>query len=125
MRSPTRALIVCISFIFLFSLTSASVAQAQAATALFNAPANAPTIAVAQGLSYAVYVNSGTTPVPVSGVTCTGTAAPFACSGSVTVSTAIGTKTELTAKDVASGAESPKSPPFTQAPLAPTNFRLQ
>lgn len=105
----------------------ASIAQAQAATTTFNAPDNAPTVAVAQALIYNLYVNNSVTPVVITAVTCTG-AVPFACTGTVpaSVPTIIGTKYELSAKDSATGTEGPKtSVPFIMAPRAPTNLKVQ
>jgi hypothetical protein len=97
--------------------------SAQTAQLAWSAPANAVSAAEAQSLTYTLYVNNGTA-IPVTGVSCTGTAPPFDCTSPVPsgVPIALGTKLELTAK-VGSSEESPRSLPFTIPPVAPTNLR--
>lgn len=79
-------------------LLFSTLAQAQAATPPYtttnrlawNAPSNASTLASAQGLEYHFTITAGSTgtatPVSgviVTGVTCTGTTVPFACSAAL------------------------------------------
>lgn len=93
-------------------------------TASWTPPSDAATAAVAQSLTYTLYVNNGVGQVLTS-VVCTGTA-PILCQAPVPAGVALvmDAKFELTAK-TATGPESPRSVPFIQAPAAPTAFRIR
>lgn len=106
----------------------ASVAQAQGAQFAWTASPNAATAAEAQGLTHTIYVNNAVagSGVVLTGVTCTGTAPNIGCLATIpaTITQAIGTRYEITAK-TATSLESPRSLPFIKAPDAPTNLRTQ
>lgn len=92
-------------------------------TALWTAPSDAATAAVAQGLTYTLYVNNGVGQVLAS-VVCAGT--PILCQAPLPAGLpgVLDTKFELTAKTATSG-ESPRSIPFIQPPGAPTAVRIR
>lgn len=126
-----------------------TVSQAQAAVPPYtttnrltwSAPSNAGTATVAQTLEYHFTVTAGTTgtPTPVSGVivtgvTCAGTAAPFACSAALasgwlqTLNDLGQRNLTLFAIDTATGGGAgPASVPFVSRvpPTAPTALGLQ
>ena len=106
-------------------LLFAATATAQTPQLTWNAPNNVSTAAEATALIYTLYVNNGAG-VLVTGATCTGSTAPYACVAPVPsgTPTAIGTKLELTAK-TSTSEESPRSLPFISPPTAPTNLRRQ
>lgn len=104
----------------------------------WSAPSNAGTAVIAQALEYHFTVTAGT-PTPVSGVivtgvTCAGTAAPFACSAALasgwlqTLNDLGQRNLTLFAIDTATGGGAgPASVPFVSRvpPTAPTGLGLQ
>lgn len=112
-----------------------AVASAQTPQASWT-QGSAATAAQAQGFTYRLYVTpaGGSTqdaPVSLTGVTCTGTTAPFPCTGTVPAPEAAkvlltGAKSTLTAQDTAGGTtESLPSAPFTAGAGVPTALKIQ
>ena len=87
----------------------------------------AANLATAQGLTYRYYADGSATPVTLSGVTCTGSAAPFVCTVAFPAFTPGAHTLQLAAANVAG--ESAKSLvlsfTFVVIPDAPANLRIQ
>lgn len=85
------------------------------------------TLADAQALTYRYYPDGATTGITLSGVTCTGTASPFACEVPFPAFTPGNHSLTLTAANVAgeSGKSSPLSFTFVVVPAIPTGLIIK
>jgi len=86
-----------------------------------------PTLADSQAYTYKVYADGSTTGITLTGVTCTGTVAPFVCEAPIPAFTPGNHTATLTASNIAG--ESAKSDPlgfnFVVTPSKPGNFGLK
>ncbi len=118
-----------LALVFLALPVLASAQQAVSGNEKVAWDQNAPDLNTAQSYVYAVYIDSGPRTV-LSGVSCTGTAAPFQCQVPFPAATPGQHTLQLTAANVINGqtAESVKSAPLPfvliVAPDAPTNLRI-
>lgn len=128
MMTDTTTIAIRASIAAIVLLFSAS-AQAQTGTPTSRLAwdQGAPDLATAQAYAYTYYADGATTGTALTGVTCTGTAAPFTCSAAFPAFTPGNHTLTLTAKNVAG--EGPKSSPlsfvFVVLPSAPQNVRIQ
>lgn len=89
---------------------------------------SAPTLADAQNYTYKYYPDAANAGIPLTAVTCTGTASPFACEVAFPAFTPGSHTLTLTASNAAG--ESPKSSPplsftFVVIPSAPANVVIK